>query len=275
MIGVLRERLRLISWIVSVAAVAAAGWFVVDRSVAFSATSASAGDPVVLELFTSQSCSSCPPADALLSQLGSSTKGVIPLAYHVDYWNNLGWSDSFSSHQFSERQTDYARAMNLDGEYTPQLVIGGGWQAVGSEKLGVEHGIEAARSVAALGRVTIHLVPLTPGSQRLQLKVNAHVLKDAGTAPLVVMLAIYENGLVTKIGGGENGGHEIAYDYTVRRLLPAFELDPTQGASSEKDLTVNLDPSWSVNHLGVAAFIQDTISLRIVGAASQYPIARN
>lgn len=115
------------------AAIAAVGWFAVDRSVAFSATSASAGDPVVLELFTSQSCSSCPPADALLSQLATSNKGVIPLVYHIDYWNNLGWSEPFSSPQFSERQTDYVRTMNLDGEYTPQLVIAGGWQAVGSE----------------------------------------------------------------------------------------------------------------------------------------------
>ena len=60
-----------------------------------------------------------------LSELGSSTKSVIPLAYHVDYWNHLGWADPFSSHQWSERQSDYARAMNLDGEYTPQMVIGG------------------------------------------------------------------------------------------------------------------------------------------------------
>ena len=110
MIEVLRERLSLISWIVGVAAVAAVGWFVVERSVAFSATSASVGDPVVLELFTSQSCSSCPPADALLSHLGSSTKGVIPLAYHVDYWNNLGWSDPFRRISFpNDRPTTLGR----------------------------------------------------------------------------------------------------------------------------------------------------------------------
>lgn len=142
-------------------------------------------------------------------------------------------------------------------------------------RLSVERGIEAARSVPALGQVTIHAVPITPGSSKLQLKLNAQVLNNAGTGPLVVMLAIYENGLVARIGGGENGGRQITYDYTVRKLLPAFELDPAQSASSQKDLAVDLDPSWSVNHLGVAAFIQDTTSLRIVGAASQYPLARN
>ena len=89
------------------------------------------------------------------------------------------------------------------------------------------------------------------------------------------MAAIFENGLVTKISGGENGGHQITYDYTVRRLLPAFKLDSAQDASEEKQLTVDLDPSWSIDHLGVAAFIQDTESLQIFAGASQYPIARN
>jgi hypothetical protein len=89
------------------------------------------------------------------------------------------------------------------------------------------------------------------------------------------MVAIFENGLVSKIGGGENGGREIRYDYTVRKLLPAFELDSSQSSPLEKQLSVDLDPSWSIEHLGVAAFIQDTESLRILGAASQYPIPQN
>ena len=89
------------------------------------------------------------------------------------------------------------------------------------------------------------------------------------------MVAIFENGLVTKIGGGENGGREITYDYTVRKLLPALELPPSQEGSVEKQLSVDLDSSWSIDHLGVAAFIQETESLRILGAASQYPIAKD
>jgi hypothetical protein len=123
----LREPLGLLPWIVSVATVAAIGFWFFHKAVAFSETNGAAeGAPVVLELFTSEGCSSCPPADALISELGSSTKSVIPLAYHVDYWNHLGWSDPYSSRQWSERQSDYARAMNLEGEYTPQMVIGGG-----------------------------------------------------------------------------------------------------------------------------------------------------
>ena len=86
------------------------------------------------------------------------------------------------------------------------------------------------------------------------------------------MVAVYENGLVTKIGAGENGGREITYDYTVRKLVPAFELVGAQAV--EKEVRVDLDPSWPANHLGAAAFIQNTSSLKIIGAASEYPIAR-
>jgi hypothetical protein len=271
-----RERFGLVPWIVGIVTVAAIGFGLLHKAVAFSETNgASDGAPVVLELFTSEGCSSCPPADALISELGSSTKSVIPLAYHVDYWNHLGWADPFSSHQWSERQSDYARAMNLDGEYTPQMVIGGGWQCGGSDAGSIERAVAAARSEPALGRTRIQTSLGAAGSRKLQVKVNAQLLSAVGTGRLVVMLAIYENGLVSKIGAGENGGREITYDYTVRKLLPAFELDATQPGSFVQEMTIDLDPSWSLDHLGVAAFIQDPTSLRIEGASADYPVAKN
>ncbi len=271
-----RERFGLVPWIVAIVTVAAIGFGFFRKAVAFSETNgASDGTPVVLELFTSEGCSSCPPADALISELGSSTKSVIPLAYHVDYWNHLGWADPFSSHQWSERQSDYARAMNLDGEYTPQMVIGGGWQCGGSDAGSIERAVAAARSEPALGRTRIQTSLGAAGSRKLQVKVNAQLLSAAEPGRLMVMLAIYENGLVSKIGAGENGGREITYDYTVRKLLPAFELDATQPGSFVQEMTIDLDPSWSLDHLGVAAFIQDPTSLRIEGASADYPVAKN
>ena len=186
----------------------------------------------MLELFTSEGCSSCPPADALISELGSSTKSVIPLAYHVDYWNHLGWADPFSSHQWSERQSEYVQALNLDGAYTPQMVIGGRWQCGGSDGGSIAHAVDTARSASPRGRTSIQTSLAAPESRKLQVKVNAQILRDAGPGRRTVMLAIYENGLVSKIGAGENGGREITYDYTVRRLLPAFELDAAHRGSS-------------------------------------------
>jgi hypothetical protein len=271
-----RERFGLVPWIVGIVTVAAIGFGFLRKAVAFSEMNgASDGAPVVLELFTSEGCSSCPPADALITELGSSTKSVIPLAYHVDYWNHLGWADPFSSHQWSERQTEYARAMNLNGDYTPQMVIGGGWQCGGSDAGSIERAVSAARSATALGRTSIQTSLAGAGSRKLQVKVSAQILSDAGAGPHTVMLALYENGLVQKIGGGENGGREITYDYTVRRLLPVFELDSAKGASATKELNIELDDSWSLDHLGIAAFIQDPTSLRIEGASSEYPIAKN
>jgi len=269
-----RERFGLLPWIVGIVTVAAIGFGFFRKAVAFSETNgASDSAPVVIELFTSEGCSSCPPADALITELGSSTKSVIPLAYHVDYWNHLGWADPFSSRQWSERQSDYARAMNLDGEYTPQMVISGARQCGGSDAGSIERAVAAARSEPALGRTSIQTSLAAAGSRKLEVKVNAQLLTAAGPGRLVVMLAIYESGLVSKIGAGENGGREITYDYTVRKLLPAFELDGAKGASASKELNIELDDSWTLNHLGVAAFIQDPTSLRIDGASSEYPIA--
>jgi hypothetical protein len=271
-----RERLSLGFWIVGLAILTATGLGFFHKTLALSQIdAASDGAPVVLELFTSEGCSSCPSADALLSELGSSNKSVIPLAYHVDYWNHLGWSDSFSSHEWSERQSAYARAMNLGGDYTPQMVIGGGWQCVGSDGRSIARAVALARSLPALGRVSLRTNLSGAKPRTLRVKVDAQILRAAETGPLVVMLAIYENGLVSKIDGGENGGRQLTYDYTVRSLLPAFELKPVQGVSAGKELNIDLDRSWSLDHLGVVAFIQDTASLRIDGAAAEYPIAKN
>jgi hypothetical protein len=271
-----RERFGLGLWVVGLVIVIATGLGFFHKTIALSQTDAAAdGAPVVLELFTSEGCSSCPPADALLSKLGSSNKSVIPLAYHVDYWNHLGWSDPFSSHEWSERQSAYARVMNLNSDYTPQMVIGGGWQCIGSDGRSIARAVTEARSAPALGRISLRTNLSSAWPQTLRVKVDARILRAADIEPLVVMLAIYENGLVSKIDGGENGGRQLTYDYTVRKLLLVFELQPLQGASALKELNIDLDRSWSVDHLGVVAFIQDAASLRIDGAAAQYPIVKN
>src|SRR5260370_29160022 len=194
-----RERFGLVPWIVSIVTIAAIGFGVFRKAVAFSETNGAAdGAPVVLELFTSEGCSSCPPADALISDLGASSKSVIPLAYHVDYWNHLGWADPLSSRQCSERQTTYPRPMNLDGEYTPQMVISGAWQCGGSDAGTIERAVAAARSQPALGRTSIQTSLAAAGSRKLQVKVNAQLL-TAGRGRLVVMLGIYSSGLVSNI----------------------------------------------------------------------------
>jgi hypothetical protein len=268
-----RKGLVSLPWIISTLALVAIGGTWVDRPSAFQRTTAVRDDvPVVLELFTSQGCSSCPPADALLSELGSSTKNIIPLAFHVDYWNHLGWSDPLSSHQYSERQSQYARVMNLGGEYTPQTVIAGEWECVGSDRRSITRAIAAARTTPHFGRISLVKVQSDSNTHELEVDVMAQVSAVGGSAPLALFVVIYENGIVTKIGAGENGGRKITYDYTVRKLVKAAALDPSQDFPVNRKITIAEDPSWSLDHVGVAAFIQDPVSLKIGAATSRYPI---
>jgi hypothetical protein len=233
--------------------------------------------PVVLELFTSQGCSSCPPADALISELGFSTKNIIALAYHVDYWNRLGWIDRLSSPDFSDRQTEYGQRMNLGGDYTPQMVIEGHFQCVGSDRGSVARAIAAARHLPLTSKVTLKEVRYLPQNGDLRVEIDARTSSQSqGPAPtMALMVAVFENGIVTNIGSGENGGREITYDFTVRKLQEAAEISASQTSTFQKEIRIALDPAWPRDHIGVAAFIQDPVSLRIGGAASKYPIEKN
>jgi hypothetical protein len=246
-----------------------------EASAAPEANAAPEDSPVVLELFTSEGCSSCPPADELLSKIGATSTGVIPLAYHVDYWDSSEWSDPFSSGQWTARQSVYVRAMKLSGAYTPQIVINGRWQCVGSDPGGIKRAIAIARTTPPPGLVTLRATPPRAGSHKLNVSVSAHIVRTAGDKPLIVLLVIYENGLVAKIGAGENSGHQIRYDYTVRKIVPVFELSAAAGSALENEFSLDLDPSWKLDHLGAAAFIQDENSLAIDGAVTQYPIVKN
>lgn len=211
--------------------------------------------PVIVELFTSQGCSSCPPADALLSDLRSdaAVRGkVIPLAFHVDYWDRLGWRDPFSSREWSARQYAYVGKMKLSGAYTPQVIVGGTRQMVGSNRAAVLNAIgeESKRKVAGNVRVTFD------GS--------VATVRAESPAPMNLILVVVENGAVTEIPRGENSGLKLRNDSIVRRL---YRLGEVKG-SSEQKVKIELDPSWNRAKLSFVAFLQDRDSLRIDAAAS-------
>ena len=256
-------------------AAAAAPSFSAYESFSHAGAAAPEDSPVVIELFTSSGCASCPPADELISRIGATATGVIPLAYHVDYWDRASWSDPFSSGQWTARQSVYERALRLNGAYTPQMVINGRWQCVGSDARAVAGEIAAARATPPAGVVTLRAARLSAGAKKLTVEVGARMVHSMGGAPLIVLLAVYENGLVAEIDGGENRGHRLTYDYTVRKIVPAFQLNGAPGPALKNSVEVDLDPSWKLAHVGVAAFIQNEDTLAIYGAAAQYPIAPN
>lgn len=226
---------------------------------------------VILELFTSQGCSSCPPADHLLSALNHEQQAdgtVIPLAYHVDYWNHLGWSDPFSSASWSRRQNDYARVMLSSQVYTPQLVINGTAQMVGSDEGRVRREIARQQRQADRGVVMLDRVQ----NESNALNVDLHAILDAPDAAghnAQVMVVLFENDVTTAVARGENSGRRLTNDAIVRWQAPVLKIRGGAG-EGKTSVRIPLQAGWRAGNLGVAAFIQDSSSYAIYAADSRH-----
>jgi hypothetical protein len=220
--------------------------------------------PVLVELFTSEGCSSCPPADALLATLASSQPVagalVIPLSEHVDYWNHLGWADPDSSKRFSERQNAYAAFFRNAGVYTPQAVVDGRAELVGSDRSALQRAIATAAREAKL-QVGVARGGTT-SSLRVRVDPSTSVPEARGAQ---VLLAIVEGGLESSVSRGENSGKRLSHTAVVRRL-EVIGLVPDAGAF-EKEIPVTLDPTWKPGNLSAVAFVQERPSGKVLGAA--------
>jgi hypothetical protein len=170
-------------------------------------TAACAGErPVLVELFTSEGCSSCPPADALLAELAT-RPSVLALSFHIDYWDRLGWKDPFSSREATQRQEHYATLLDLATVYTPQIVVDGRWQAVGSDRADVEHALDLARRHR-------QEVPVTLALDHGQAQIKLGSGSEAATAS--VLLIGFDRRHVTAVKSGENGGRTLPHVDVVR-----------------------------------------------------------
>jgi len=167
-----------------------------------------AAAPVVVELFTSQSCSSCPPADALLAELSRTRSDILALDFHVTYWDRTGWKDRYSLPQATERQRRYAGLLGQEGMYTPQVVVGGRHQAVGSDRAAVLAAIAAAAGPA---------VPLRLARDAAGLVLDVGAGPGAGT----LLLVGFDPSHTTRVAGGENGGRTLTEVNVVRAIAPA------------------------------------------------------
>jgi hypothetical protein len=188
---------------------------------------------------------------------------VIPLAFHVDYWNRGGWTDPFSSHRWSERQGAYARKFHLEGPYTPQAVIDGSLEMVGSREDKVRAAIasDATKPSAAVA------VRLAPEAARVRVEVDVDRPEALRRKKLDLMVAIYETGLSTAVERGENGGRTLRDDVVVRALTRAARISAGPG-QARATAEIALDKGWNRGGLGVAAFLQDPWSLEICGATA-------
>jgi hypothetical protein len=182
---------------------------------------------VVVELFTSQGCDTCPPADAYLGEL-KGRSDLVALAWHVDYWDYIGWKDPYAQHAFTKRQRDYSTALSQRYVYTPQMVINGRYVGIGSERHEIERLISEAKKQHATDAATLPSVKL----------VGQEVQIGAGpTGPAIVWAAVFEPQVKTAVDRGENAGRELVEHNVVRQWT---RLGAYDGRATTLKLTVDL-----------------------------------
>jgi len=224
---------------------------------------------VVLELFTSEGCSSCPPADAVLTRLvmRQPVAGVevFALGEHVDYWDRLGWRDPFSSAAYSARQSTYdSRVFHRNDVYTPQLVVDGQLERVGSDVDAVQRAVKQA---AQAPKAVVDVV--TRAGERA-LRVNVHVTVPPSLAlrdSVDVVDAITEDNLATEVRSGENRGRTLKHSAVVRSLTAIGTLSPGEREWSN-GVTVPLATDWMAANVRIISFLQERESRHISGAGS-------
>lgn len=212
---------------------------------------------VVIELFTSQGCSSCPSADMLLSEfIDQSSDRALPiygLSFHVDYWNRLGWRDPFSDREFTERQYTYAAKFGNRGVYTPQMIVNGKTEFVGSSKRQASSAIRTA--LASTPTVQIEATEISKHKNTIKLSYMA----DQAPQGSLVNIALVERGISTEVTRGENRGRKLEHDNVVRD----FKQQPlTKNGSIALSLPKDIDLSKS----SVIFYAQENSSYKVLGA---------
>lgn len=192
----------------------------------------------LLELYTSEGCSSCPPADRWLSQLPANS-GVVPLAFHVDYWDRLGWKDRFAQAAFSQRQRD--RNRGLGWVYTPQLMLDG------EDFRSWHRGLPARSNPPAQASLSL---ALDQTSGHIDTQAEIRFASPAAGRSATLYLVLTENNLTSTVTAGENSRRTLHHDYVVRELAGPFD-------SSRVRYRFTLRPDWKATELGIAAFVTD------------------
>jgi hypothetical protein len=235
------------------------------------AAPAAARKAVVVELFTSEGCSSCPPADALLARLDATqpVEGaeVIPLALHVDYWNHLGWADPFSSRQFSDRQGEYAAAFGHDGVYTPQMVVDGVKEFAGNSEDAALEAIADSRSEPKAEVLLARTPTQTDEAAGISVRIDKFPKQTDGD-PVYVLLAVTESGLSSDVERGENTGRRLTHVGVVRVLKQLGVVADTRGGAFQAETSVPFEKGWRRENLRAVVFAQERGTRRVLAAGS-------
>lgn len=244
------------------------------RGALFVLTAATIGEaqtasPVLVELFTSEGCSSCPPADALLGRLDQErTVGGVPvivLSEHVDYWDGPGWKDPFSSRQVSARQQAYSFGFRLESVYTPQMVVDGRDQFVGSDGRALKKALSKA---AGEKKAELRIVKAVRNGAEVRVEVDAARADGGPNGELAVWVALARDRESVSIKGGENSGRELTHVAVVRTLVNGGTMKRSGGF--HKTVKVPLDPK--MKGMRAVVFLQP-LAVGPVAASAAQPIA--
>jgi hypothetical protein len=259
---------RLAGWLAGAGVLLAGIWMAGRRADLSAEPSQPANRVVIAELFTSEGCSSCPPADEELSRLQTREAPnveVAALGEHVDYWDSLGWRDRFSSASFSARQSDYdARVFKTGSIYTPQLVIDGHLQMVGSDHAAIQRAIDQA----ARSRKSVVVVQARTDAHDVRVEIAVEVPDGVAIGESTeLVVAITENKLATDVRRGENGGRILKHDAVVRSLQ-TMGVMPVHQRAWRTSASIPMGADWRRENIRAVAFLQERASRRIVGAGA-------
>jgi hypothetical protein len=236
-------------------------WLVVSACLPMAV--AAPATPVVVELFTSEGCSSCPPADLVLQRLeagvGVPGADVIALGEHVTYWDRLGWKDRFSADVFTKRQEDYTWQLRTDSAYTPQTIVNGQVEFVGSDEQ------RARKEILKAAQTATAKVDLAITGDMVNIKATA---LPAGSKDADVILAITESRLDTDVQHGENGGRKLRHTGVVRSIANVGRIDNLKDGDYAAQARYHLDPSWKPENLKLVVFLQSRKTKRIWAAGA-------
>ena len=213
----------------------------------------------VVELFTSEGCSSCPPADKVLSEIKADAdknhKNIYCLEYHVDYWNKLGWKDPYSSFQYTLRQKNYTSVLNEESIYTPMMVVNGTESFTGSDAGKAEKAVAKALTSEPSVRLDIRLDSIARDTAFVR------YTSSKSDRNFFIRIGITENNLVSKVGKGENSGRTLSHEGVVRIFYSA------NAASAPGQLKIPLKKFVPGKNCELVAFIQHKQTMKILGAA--------
>lgn len=210
---------------------------------------------VVIELFTSQGCSSCPPADRLLGSYAN-REDIAALSFHVDYWNKLGWKDPFSDHAFSQRQENYASAFGTNGVYTPQIIINGQKEMVGSDEHKIAVEVKQFKKEQSLYQIIIDEIKIDNNKVSITYSLKGKFNNS------VVNVALVQNKITTSIKAGENEGVTLTNYNVVRNFKTIDSFTAKKNAT-----TIDLVSGTNKREFSIILFLQDVSSNKIYAAA--------